>query len=113
MKYNLAVGGSCIVSPSGLFVAGPVFGEETIVWAEVDLEERELAKAYLDGVGHYARPDLLTLGIRDEAWTPTGPEKLTESRLESTDIDQMLRLLRRYQISPEELEAILAGYGEV
>jgi nitrilase len=113
MKYNLAVGGSCIVNPSGLFVAGPVFGEETIVWADVDLEERELAKAYLDGVGHYSRPDLLTLQIRDEAWTPTGPEKLTETRRESTTTDQMLRTLRRYGITPEELDALLAGYGEV
>lgn len=76
MKYNLAVGGSCIVNPAGLIIAGPIFDQETIVWAEIDLEERELAKAYLDGIGHYARPDLLSLQIRDEAWTPTGPRKL-------------------------------------
>jgi nitrilase len=113
MKYNLGVGGSCIVSPCGLFVAGPVFGEETIVWAEVDLEERELAKAYLDGVGHYSRPDLLTLQIRDEAWRLTGPEKLTERRRASTTTDQMLGTLRHYGITPEELETILADYGEV
>jgi nitrilase len=76
MAYNLAVGGSCIVNPAGLFVREPVFHEERIVWAEIDLEERRLAKAYFDCLGHYARFDLLTLRIREEAWTPTGPRPL-------------------------------------
>jgi amidase/nitrilase len=76
MRYNLAAGGSCIVNPAGLFVKGPVFGEETIVYAEIDLEERRLAKAYFDCLGHYARFDLLSLSIREETWTPTGPRRL-------------------------------------
>jgi nitrilase len=76
MKYNLAVGGSCIVNPAGIIVEGPVFNQETIVHAEIDLNERKLAKAYLDGVGHYARPDILSLRIHDEAWSPSGPRKL-------------------------------------
>jgi amidase/nitrilase len=76
IQYNLAVGGSCIVNPAGIIIEGPVFEKETIVHAEIDLNERELAKAYVDGIGHYARPDLLSLRIQDLAWTPTGPEKL-------------------------------------
>ena len=76
MRYNLAVGGSCIVNPAGLFVKGPVFGEETIVFADIDLEERRLAKAYFDCLGHSARFDLLSLTIREEAWTPTGPRRI-------------------------------------
>ncbi|MGB3905610.1 MAG: carbon-nitrogen hydrolase family protein [Anaerolineae bacterium] len=107
MKYNLAVGGSCIVSPAGLFLAGPVFEEETIVSAEIDLEERELAKAYLDGIGHYSRPDLLTIGIRDEAWTQIGPGKLQRSSVESSQAERVLEILQQYQVTPAELEAIL------
>ncbi len=76
VKYNLAVGGSCIVNPAGVIIEGPVFNEETIVHTEIDLGERDLAKAYFDCVGHYSRPDLLSLRIHDEAWTPTGPKKL-------------------------------------
>jgi len=76
MKYNLAVGGSCIVNPAGIMIEGPVFNQETIVHAEIDLNERKLAKAYLDGVGHYARPDILSLRIHNEAWAPSGPKKL-------------------------------------
>lgn len=76
MRYNLAVGGSCIVNPAGIIIEGPVFNQETIVHTEIDLGERELAKAYLDGIGHYSRPDLLSLRIQEEAWTPSGPKKL-------------------------------------
>ncbi|MEE9612226.1 MAG: nitrilase-related carbon-nitrogen hydrolase, partial [Desulfatiglandales bacterium] len=76
IKYNLAVGGSFIVNPSGIIVEGPVFNQHTIVHAEIDLSERDLAKAYFDCVGHYSRPDLLSLRIQDEAWSPTGPKKL-------------------------------------
>ncbi len=75
MRDNLAVGGSCIVNPSGLWVREPVFGTETIVWAEIDQEERRLAKAYFDSVGHYARPDVLRLviGGAGAAPEPAGP----------------------------------------
>lgn len=113
MRYNLAVGGSCIVNPAGLFVVGPVFEEEMIVHAEIDLEERELAKAYFDGVGHYSRPDLLTLGIREEAWTPTGPRNLQDVPTMSTRDEQLLQTLEGYGVTPFELEETLrAKRGE-
>lgn len=76
MKYNLAVGGSCIVNPAGIIVEGPVFNRETIVHTEIDMSERDLAKAYFDSLGHYSRPDLLSLRIQEEAWSPTGPKKI-------------------------------------
>jgi amidase/nitrilase len=76
MRYNLAVGGSCIVSPAGLYLKGPVFNEETIVWTDIEAEDRRLAKAYFDCLGHYARFDLLSLNIRDEPYSPTGGQTL-------------------------------------
>lgn len=107
MKHNLAIGGSCIVNPAGLIMEGPVFEREGIVHTEIDLSERELAKAYFDGVGHYSRPDLLTLNVRDEAWTPTGPQKLQDAGLDTQRTQKLLNLLKHYNLSPVELEALL------
>lgn len=113
MEYNLAVGGSCIVNPSGLFVAGPVFEEEAIVHAEIDLGQRELAKAYLDGIGHYSRPDLLTLNIRGEAWTPTGPAQLRETPGSPIGDRELVDMLERYGVTVSELESLLRAREDV
>ncbi|MBI3626110.1 MAG: hypothetical protein HY215_08200 [Candidatus Rokubacteria bacterium] len=103
MRYNLAVGGSCIVNPAGLFVREPVFEEETIVWADIDLEDRQLAKAYLDGVGHYARFDLLSLDIREEAWTPAGPKPAALAGAGR----RLAELAERYEADVRKLEALV------
>jgi amidase/nitrilase len=107
MNYNVAIGGSCIVSPAGVIIEGPVFEQETIVHAEIDLADRETNKVYVDGIGHYSRPDLLTLNIRDEAWTPTGPRKLGNTGLDTGRAQQVLDLLERYNLTPAEFEEIV------
>jgi nitrilase len=67
-------GGSCVVSPLGQVLAGPSFESETILTAELDLDEIARGKYDLDVVGHYARPDLFQLHVNDRpmpavAWT--------------------------------------------
>ena len=54
-------GGSAIISPTGEYIAGPVFDDETIVCAEIDYEQISFAKWWVDGAGHYARPDVFQL----------------------------------------------------
>ncbi|QJB69941.1 carbon-nitrogen hydrolase family protein [Parasphingorhabdus halotolerans] len=54
-------GGSCIIAPDGEVLAGPVFGEEAILTAEVDLNDRMRGKFDMDVAGHYARPDVFEL----------------------------------------------------
>lgn len=54
-------GGSCIIDPLGEVLAGPTFGAETLVCAELDLGAIARGKFDLDVAGHYARPDLLRL----------------------------------------------------
>ncbi len=54
-------GGSAIIAPGGKYLAEPVYDEETIVYAEVDPAALVEAKRWVDGVGHYSRPDVFRL----------------------------------------------------
>jgi len=56
-------GGSCIVSPFGELLAGPVFGEDCILLAELDKQQITRGKYDLDTVGHYSRPDIFALHV--------------------------------------------------
>lgn len=56
-------GGSGIIGPDGAWLAGPVFGGEEIVVAEVDLEHIREEQQALDAVGHYNRPDVFRLTV--------------------------------------------------
>jgi nitrilase len=56
-------GGSCIVSPLGELLAGPVYDREVILTADLDLNDVVRGKFDLDVVGHYARPDVFQLVV--------------------------------------------------
>lgn len=58
-------GGSCIIDPYGHYVTEPVWDEETIIYAELDMNLPAACKMEHDAVGHYARPDVLELIIND------------------------------------------------
>ena len=60
-------GGSCIVSPLGQVLAGPVYDEETVLTADLDLGDTVRGKFDLDVVGHYARPDVFQLLVNEKA----------------------------------------------
>jgi len=66
-------GGSCIISPLGQVLAGPVFDQPTILTADLDLSEIVRGKYDLDVVGHYARPDLFQLQVN------TAPQQAVRS----------------------------------
>jgi nitrilase len=56
-------GGSCIIGPLGELLAGPVYGEETLICAKIEISELMRAKFDFDVVGHYARPDVFTFSV--------------------------------------------------
>ncbi|UFH53749.1 carbon-nitrogen hydrolase family protein [Spirosoma sp. KNUC1025] len=59
----LCRGGSAIVSPQGEFVAGPLWDEEGILVADLDLDEVLKNKLDFDVIGHYTRPDLFDFKV--------------------------------------------------
>jgi predicted amidohydrolase len=59
-------GGSGIIGPDGKYLAGPVYQEETIIYAEIDPEVILKSKWKIDTVGHYSRSDVVQLLIQGE-----------------------------------------------
>jgi predicted amidohydrolase len=59
-------GGSGIIGPNGAYLAGPVYAEETILYAEIDPVSIIREKWKIDTVGHYNRNDVVQLIIRGE-----------------------------------------------
>ena len=56
-------GGSCIIGSLGQVLAGPVYGEDALLLAEIDLGDIPRAQMDFDPVGHYARPDVFQLAV--------------------------------------------------
>jgi predicted amidohydrolase len=56
-------GGAAIIEPTwGEVIAGPLYGEEGIVFADCDLRRGLHAKRWFDAVGHYSRVEVLGSG---------------------------------------------------
>jgi nitrilase len=66
----LCRGGSAIISPLGEVLAGPLYDQEGILAAELDLGEIVRAKVDFDVVGHYARPDVFQLLVNEKGAPP-------------------------------------------
>jgi nitrilase len=58
-------GGSAIISPNGRVLAGPHFEGETILSAELDLDDIGRGKFDFDVAGHYSRPDVFQLSVNE------------------------------------------------
>jgi nitrilase len=56
-------GGSAILGPDGGYLAGPLWDEEGILYAELDPERLAEERQRFDPVGHYHRPDVLRLDV--------------------------------------------------
>ncbi|CAI0398402.1 unnamed protein product [Linum tenue] len=61
----VCAGGSLIISPMGTVLAGPNYEGEALISADLDLGEIARAKFDFDVVGHYARPEVLSLTVTD------------------------------------------------
>lgn len=57
------LGESCVVAPGGDIIAGPVKGEQTILYADIDLDKVHASRRSLDIAGHYHRPDIFQLEV--------------------------------------------------
>ena len=59
-------GGSVIISPLGEIIAGPLFEQQGVLIAELDLEDIVRSKLDFDVNGHYSRPDVFEFRVKDQ-----------------------------------------------
>jgi len=69
---RLCRGGSAVYSPLGDCLAGPLWDEEGILVADLDMGEVARGKFDFDVVGHYARPDVFRLEVDETPRAPVG-----------------------------------------
>ncbi|WP_422356704.1 carbon-nitrogen hydrolase family protein [Roseivirga pacifica] len=62
-------GGSVIIDPLGNVLAGPLWGTEGILTAEINLDLITQSKLDFDPIGHYARPDIFEFNVKNQPAT--------------------------------------------
>ncbi len=60
----LGRGGSAILAPDGSYLAGPLWDEEGILYAELDPAQMYAERQRFDPAGHYNRPDVFRFEVR-------------------------------------------------
>ncbi len=68
-------GGSAVIGPDGSYIAGPVFDEETILVADLDVRRSRGESMTLDVTGHYHRPELFEFRPLPHGRRPAGAGK--------------------------------------
>jgi nitrilase len=66
----LGRGGSAILGPDGAYLAGPLYDEEGILYAELEPARLFEERQRFDPAGHYHRPDVLRLKVKESRRTP-------------------------------------------
>lgn len=66
LPHIVCRGGSCIVDPYGHYETRPVWDKEQIIYADLNMDKVSMSRMEFDVCGHYARPDVLKLHIRED-----------------------------------------------
>ena len=70
---NGTLANETILAPDGSYLAGPLYDEEGILYAELDPARLDEERQRFDPAGHYHRPDVLGLRVSP------GPAEATTS----------------------------------
>lgn len=81
MNIDYSNGGSQIAAPLGFTMVGPVYGSE-IVFGDLPADLLKASKAIIDTMGHYSRPDLVSLIIKGQ---PDANHMIVDARGEPAD----------------------------
>ena len=90
-----------------MYLVEPVIGKETIIYAELRMDDRIVAKNIFDCMGHYSRWDVVSLKLREEGWSPVSqhaPSKPSAERLGE--------LAEKYGMRKDALDALLKDLAD-
>jgi predicted amidohydrolase len=109
MNIGYANGGSEVIAPLGIALAGPTYGE-AMVYAELEAWMIKATKAIVDTMGHYARPDVLKLLVRREkGWTEAATARdLAPVRAALSD-DALQRAAEERDVDAEKVIELAEG----
>ncbi len=85
--FHIGSGGSAILNPAGLYLAGPSLGREEILYAELRAKDRLATKAYIDTLGHYSRFDAVSLRLNLDRLTPIQEVRRQKSEAKNPNVD--------------------------
>jgi nitrilase len=104
LNIDYAQGGSAVYAPIGIPLAPPTPGD-TIVYAVCPAQFVKIAKAVVDTMGHYARPDLFTLAFHADAHQGAmTTAALGQRRLEALAPGELTRIADRHEVAPAQIE---------
>jgi len=106
LNIDYAKGGSAIYAPIGIPLAAPTPGD-TIVYATCPAQFIKIAKAVVDTVGHYARPDIFSLSVHPRAVVADPIE--ARRAVESIEPGELRRIADTHEVGVAEIEAAVAG----
>lgn len=58
-------GGSCVIDPYGHYVTEPLWDQEGIIYADLEMQKVPMSRMEFDPCGHYSRPDVLELKVHE------------------------------------------------
>jgi predicted amidohydrolase len=111
MNIRYARGGSSIIAPLGIPLAGPAEGPQ-IVYGDLQAWMIKAWKAIIDTTGHYSRPDLVRLMVSDHA--PSRERVVSfRSSLENVHPRALAEAADRHAVEPARVETLVdATLGE-
>ena len=98
-------GGSAILAPDGSYLAGPLWDEAGILFADLDPASLYAARQRFDPAGHYHRPDVLSLTVTPQA----GAGRASSARASSARLLARELALRDWDVTLVEQHT--PGYG--
>ena len=101
LNIDYAQGGSAVYAPIGIPLT-PATPGDTIVYAVCPAKFIKIAKAVIDTVGHYARPDVFTLSVRPQT------RQKAQRAVESLGAGELSRIADRNEVQAADIERAVA-----